>query len=105
MFDASLYNRNLIRTSTTSQLLEEDERLTLSMKALDSGIQTLVYENYSKFIGATDAVKGVGLGVDSVVGTFGNGGESGGGGEIFKSIHGIDSVGDDIMINDPSEEK
>ena len=97
MFDASLYNRNLIRTSTTSQLLEEDERLTLSMKALDSGMQTLVYENYSKFSGATDAVKGVGLGVDSVVGTFGNGGESGGGGENFKSIHGIDYVGDDIM--------
>merc|ERR1712238_309695 len=71
-------------------------------KALDSGMQTLVYENYSKFIGATDAVKGVGLGVDSVVGTIDNGG---GGGEMFRSIHGIDSVGDDNMNIDPSEEK
>ena len=40
-------------------------------------MQTLVYENYSKFIDATDAIKSIGINVSSINGS-GNGNAEGG---------------------------
>ncbi|KAL7514554.1 hypothetical protein ACHAXN_013353 [Cyclotella atomus] len=52
-----------IAHSSAQTLLETDERLALDIRHLDSTMQTLVYENYSKFINATDAIKSIGTNV------------------------------------------
>ena len=56
-FDPVQHAVQHIRSSTTHELLETEEKLALSVRTLDSTMQTLVYENYSRFIDATDAVR------------------------------------------------
>ena len=56
-FDPVKHAVKHIRSSTTHELLETEEKLALSVRTLDSTMQTLVYENYSRFIDATDAVR------------------------------------------------
>ena len=56
-FDPVQHAVKHIRSSTTHELLETEEKLALSVRTLDSTMQTLVYENYSRFIDATDAVR------------------------------------------------
>jgi hypothetical protein len=63
-FNPSLYTSNLIHNSNTTQILHETNNLSLSIRQLDSTMQTLVYENYSKFISATDAIRSIGQSVD-----------------------------------------
>lgn len=53
----------LIRTATTHELLATEEKLYLQVRTLDSTMQTLVYENYSRFIDATDAIRSIGINV------------------------------------------
>ncbi|KAL3794719.1 hypothetical protein ACHAW5_003728 [Stephanodiscus triporus] len=62
-----------IAHSTMHTLLETNERLALDIRTLDSTMQTLVYENYSKFIDATDAIKSIGTNVSNVSGDNQNG--------------------------------
>ncbi len=62
-FNAQLYSTNLISSSTTHSLLSSSSNLTQSIRLLDSTMQTLVYENYSKFIDATDAIRSIGQSV------------------------------------------
>ena len=64
-FDSLAYSRNLLAKSSISTLLTTDTSLVTSVKRLDSTMQTLVYENYSKFISATDAIRSIGQSVDS----------------------------------------
>ena len=59
-FNPTLYSQNLISTSNTHSLLSTSTSLTQSIRILDSTMQTLVYENYSKFIHATDAIRNIG---------------------------------------------
>ena len=54
-----------IAHSSVRTLLEIDESLATDIRHLDSTMQTLVYENYSKFINATDAIKNIGTNVTS----------------------------------------
>ncbi len=63
-FDPSLYTKNLIHQSSTHDLLSSTNGLSSSIRVLDSTMQTLVYENYSKFISATDAIRSIGQSVD-----------------------------------------
>jgi vacuolar protein sorting-associated protein 51 len=56
---------HLIRTATTHDLLETEEKLSLQVRTLDSTMQTLVYENYSRFIDATDAIRSIGVNVSA----------------------------------------
>jgi len=63
-FNASLHSSSLIQNSTTQQLLTSTNNLSQSIRLLDSTMQTLVYENYSKFISATDAIRSIGQSVD-----------------------------------------
>lgn len=63
-FNASLYTSSLIQNSTTQELLTSTNNLSQSIRLLDSTMQTLVYENYSKFISATDAIRSIGQSVD-----------------------------------------
>lgn len=57
------YAHNLILTTSTEALLVETEKLATDIRGLDSTMQTLVYENYSKFIDATDAIRSIGRSV------------------------------------------
>ena len=69
-FNPENHTTSHIAHSSAHTLLETNERLALDIRTLDSTMQTLVYENYSKFIDATDAIKSIGTNVT-------NAGESG----------------------------
>lgn len=56
-FDPMQHAVKHIQSSSTHELLETEEKLALSVRTLDSTMQTLVYENYSRFTDATDAVR------------------------------------------------
>jgi hypothetical protein len=60
-FDARQYTEQLIQTDSIQRLLEEEEQLALQVRTLDSTMQTMVYENYSRFIDATDAIRSIGV--------------------------------------------
>jgi hypothetical protein len=48
---------HLLRTAPLETLLVKDDELVHQVKGLDSDMQMLVYENYSKFIAATDTIR------------------------------------------------
>ena len=56
-FDADAHVRGLLRTEPLPALLERDAALCREVKTLSGDMQMLVYENYSKFIGATDTIR------------------------------------------------
>lgn len=62
-FDAAGHSRRHVTQSNLHTLLETEENLALSVRTLESTMQTLVYENYSRFIDATDAIKSIGVNV------------------------------------------
>ena len=56
-FDHQRYVKNLLCTLEVQDLLKEDIKMVHDIKALDSDMQMLVYENYNKFISATETIK------------------------------------------------
>lgn len=64
-FDFDAFTQQHVVRSDMHTLLETEERLSLQVRTLDSTMQTLVYENYSKFISATDAIKSIGVSVNA----------------------------------------
>jgi hypothetical protein len=62
-FVAVQYTKNTIDYSSFESLLSETEKLATEIRGLDSTMQTLVYENYSKFIDATEAIRSIGRSV------------------------------------------
>lgn len=62
-FDSAGHTRRHVTQSNLHTLLETEENLALSVRTLESTMQTLVYENYSRFIDATDAIKSIGVNV------------------------------------------
>jgi hypothetical protein len=52
-FESTQYVRHLLKTASLGKLLRANEELVFEIKALDSDMQMLVYENYNKFIAAT----------------------------------------------------
>ena len=40
-----------------SQIMDIESDMTQQIRALDSDMRTLIYENYAKFIAATDTIK------------------------------------------------
>ena len=56
-FDVKVYTKHLLQNAPLSQLLEEDDKMVHEIRTLDADMQLLVYDNYSKFIGATDTIK------------------------------------------------
>ena len=42
-----------------TELMDKETEMVRHIKALDSDMQTLVYENYNKFISATDTIRKV----------------------------------------------
>jgi vacuolar protein sorting-associated protein 51 len=62
-FAAEPFVQQHIRASSTHALLDLEEKMALQVRTLDSTMQTLVYENYSRFIDATDAIRSIGVNV------------------------------------------
>lgn len=56
-FDADAYLKRLIKGSRLEELAAQHHELVAEVGALDQDMQTLVYENYSKFIAATDTIR------------------------------------------------
>eukprot|EP00545_Synedropsis_sp_CCMP1620_P013206 CAMPEP_0119005550 /NCGR_PEP_ID=MMETSP1176-20130426/1791_1 /TAXON_ID=265551 /ORGANISM="Synedropsis recta cf, Strain CCMP1620" /LENGTH=1090 /DNA_ID=CAMNT_0006957377 /DNA_START=16 /DNA_END=3288 /DNA_ORIENTATION=+ len=62
-FDPDAHTSKYVLQANVHDVLEVEERLALQVRTLDSTMQTLVYENYSKFIDATDAIRSIGVSV------------------------------------------
>ncbi|KAJ4843038.1 hypothetical protein Tsubulata_037506 [Turnera subulata] len=56
-FDADQYMNLLVHKSNLEALLQRHVEMAAEIKNLDTDLQTLVYENYNKFISATDTIK------------------------------------------------
>jgi hypothetical protein len=65
-FQPQLYVDDLLRRKAMKELLESDHRLVSQKRALDSDMQMLVYENYNKFISATDMIRKMKANVESM---------------------------------------
>ncbi|KAK4749015.1 hypothetical protein SAY87_026464 [Trapa incisa] len=56
-FDANQYMNLLVQKSNLEVLLKRHVEMAAEIKNLDTDLQMLVYENYNKFISATDTIK------------------------------------------------
>ncbi|CAF1094928.1 unnamed protein product [Didymodactylos carnosus] len=56
-FDPETYVTKLLRESRLTALIDKEQLLTKQIKIYDNEMQTLVYENYNKFISATDTIR------------------------------------------------
>ncbi|XP_058077421.1 vacuolar protein sorting-associated protein 51 homolog isoform X2 [Magnolia sinica] len=56
-FDPDLYMNLLVQKSNLEGLLQKHVEMAAEIKNLDTDLQMLVYENYNKFISATDTIK------------------------------------------------
>ncbi|CAM9467283.1 unnamed protein product [Hapterophycus canaliculatus] len=56
-FDSKRYVSGLLRNDKVETLLRKDDEMVREVKKLDSDMQMLVYENYNKFISATDTIR------------------------------------------------
>ena len=56
-FDVENHLSKLLETQSVKGLLRADEDTLREIKKLDSDMKTLVYENYNKFISATDTIR------------------------------------------------
>ena len=55
-FNCQAYFKNFVRDRTLVEVIEKNNELFTDSKALDNDQQTLVYENYSKFMAASDTL-------------------------------------------------
>lgn len=58
-FDPDIYLTKLLKERTLTELMDKEQEMVKHIKTLDSDMQTLVYENYNKFISATDTIRKV----------------------------------------------
>ncbi|XP_024120450.1 vacuolar protein sorting-associated protein 51 homolog [Oryzias melastigma] len=56
-FDPELYLNKLRRECSLAELMDQETCMVKQIRSLDSDMQTLVYENYNKFISATDTIR------------------------------------------------
>ncbi|KAE8892500.1 hypothetical protein PF003_g23372 [Phytophthora fragariae] len=56
-FDPKVYVKELLESRGLNDLLTTDDQLIREIKELDTNMQMLVYENYNKFISATDTIR------------------------------------------------
>lgn len=47
----------MLQTTNLNDLLKKDDQLIKEIKELDVNMQMLVYQNYNKFISATDTIR------------------------------------------------
>eukprot|EP00457_Paulinella_chromatophora_P002103 gb/GEZN01002107.1/.p1 GENE.gb/GEZN01002107.1/~~gb/GEZN01002107.1/.p1 ORF type:complete len:856 (+),score=133.20 gb/GEZN01002107.1/:28-2568(+) len=65
-FRPSFYVSDLLRQHSMKQLLKIDSDMIAAKATLDSDMQMLVYENYNKFISATDMIRTMKTNVESM---------------------------------------
>ena len=65
-FNATLYVRDLLLEKHGQELVAEDTKMIHEIRSLDSDMQMLVYENYNKFISATETIKRMKNNVESM---------------------------------------
>ncbi|XP_047119520.1 vacuolar protein sorting-associated protein 51 homolog [Schistocerca piceifrons] len=56
-FNADMYLQRLLKECTLKQIMDQEIEIVQDTQVLHSDMQTLVYENYNKFISATDTIK------------------------------------------------
>ncbi|XP_061608692.1 vacuolar protein sorting-associated protein 51 homolog isoform X2 [Phyllopteryx taeniolatus] len=56
-FDPEDYLNKLRRECSLAELMDQETCMVKQIRSLDSDMQTLVYENYNKFISATDTIR------------------------------------------------
>jgi hypothetical protein len=56
-FAPERYVESLLQTKSMEELLRCDDKMVKEVKSLDSDMRELVYENYNKFIAATDTIR------------------------------------------------
>ncbi|XP_050303813.1 vacuolar protein sorting-associated protein 51 homolog [Anthonomus grandis grandis] len=56
-FDPNLYLDKVFKECTLRQIMDHENEIVKDTQTLHSDMQTLVYENYNKFISATDTIK------------------------------------------------
>lgn len=56
-FKPDAYMEKLLKEKSLTELMDKETDITKQIKSLDSDMQTLVYENYNKFISATDTIR------------------------------------------------
>lgn len=62
------YLKQLLNGTRLPQLLQKQLQISSEVKTLDSDMQMLVYENYNKFISATDTIRTMKNNVDGMDG-------------------------------------
>ena len=65
-FDADRYLAQLLRSARLKALMQKHTEMSTEIKTLDSDMQNLVYENYNKFISATDTIRSMKSNVGSM---------------------------------------
>ncbi len=58
--------KELLLTSDFETLMSKDLKMVQEIKTLDSDMQMLVYENYNKFISATETIKHMKLNIEKM---------------------------------------
>ncbi|TNN82773.1 Vacuolar protein sorting-associated protein 51 [Liparis tanakae] len=56
-FDHEVFLNKLRRECSLAELMDQETCMVKQIRSLDSDMQTLVYENYNKFISATDTIR------------------------------------------------
>ncbi|KTG36492.1 hypothetical protein cypCar_00006374 [Cyprinus carpio] len=56
-FDPEIYLNKLRKECSLGELMDHESCMVKQIRSLDSDMQTLVYENYNKFISATDTIR------------------------------------------------
>jgi hypothetical protein len=65
-FDATGYVKELLNASRAEDLVGTDAKMSHEIRTLDSDMQMLVYENYSRFISATETIRRMKLNVEGM---------------------------------------
>ena len=65
-FDVERYTKQMLLNTRLPQLLQKQNQISSEVKTLDSDMQMLVYENYNKFISATDTIRTMKNSVDNM---------------------------------------
>ena len=60
------YMQQLLRSARLDKLLGKHAELATEIRTLDSDMQMLVYENYNKFISATDTIRSMKVNVEGM---------------------------------------
>lgn len=58
-FNAKSYFRSYIKDKSIEDVIKKNNEIFSEIRTLDSELQTLVYENYNKFISATNVIKNI----------------------------------------------